>query len=83
MTPTIAPNPFLGVGYHGVGATFAATCYTPQDKVKGWSWQTYWITQASFCWFLLPLIGVWLTIPELGAVLLLTYGNYLGDIADK
>ena len=65
----ITPNPLLGVGLHAVGALFAATCYTPQKKVKGWAWQTYWITQASFCWFLLPIIGAWLTIPDLLAVL--------------
>jgi L-rhamnose-H+ transport protein len=69
MTPAIASNPFLGVLLHGVGGFFAATCYTPQKKVKGWAWQTYWITQASFCWFLLPIVGAVLTIPELGAVL--------------
>ncbi len=68
MNP-VAPNPLLGVGLHAIGALFAATCYTPQKKVNGWSWQTYWITQASFCWFLLPLIGAWLTIPDLLAVL--------------
>src|ERR1017187_4320004 len=61
----ITPNPLLGVGLHAVGALFAATCYTPQKKVKGWAWQTYWLTQASFCWFLLPIIGAWLPIPDL------------------
>jgi len=54
---------------HAVGAIFAACCYTPQKRVKRWSWQTYWITQAAFCWFLLPLLGAWLTIPDLRAVL--------------
>src|SRR5512137_77156 len=66
---SIASNPLLGVAMHAVGATFAATCYTPEKRVRGWSWQSYWLTQASFCWFLLPLLGAWLTIPELGAVL--------------
>ncbi len=66
---TISANPFLGVGLHGVGACLAATCYTPQKQVKRWSWQTYWITQAAFCWFLLPIIGAALTIPDLVAVL--------------
>src|SRR5215475_5357650 len=66
---TVASNPILGVGFHAVGAVFAAACYVPQEKVKGWSWQTYWITQASFCWFLLPLIGAFLTIPDLTTVL--------------
>ncbi|MBU4460057.1 MAG: rhamnose:proton symporter, partial [Verrucomicrobia bacterium] len=68
MNP-IAANPLLGVGLHAIGATFAATCYTPQKKVRGWSWQTYWLVQASFCWFLLPILGAWLTIPDLVEVL--------------
>src|SRR5271170_7481302 len=62
-------NPILGTGYHAIGAICAATCYTPQKKVKGWSWQTYWLTQASFCWLLLPILGAWLTIPDLLNVL--------------
>jgi len=48
---------------------FAATCYTPQKRVKRWSWQTYWLVQASFCWFILPIVGAMLTIPDLRAVL--------------
>ena len=68
MAP-IPANPLLGVALHAVGATFAATCYTPHKQVRGWSWQTYWLTQASFCWFLLPIVGAALTIPDLAAVL--------------
>jgi len=68
MNP-VTSNPLLGVAMHAVGATFAATCYTPEKRVRGWSWQTYWITQASFCWFLLPIVGAMLTIPHLVAVL--------------
>jgi L-rhamnose-H+ transport protein len=66
---TVTSNPLLGVAMHAIGATFAATCYTPEKRVKGWSWQTYWITQASFCWFLLPILGAAATIPHLAAVL--------------
>ena len=62
-------NPLLGVALHAIGATFAATCYTPEKRVKGWSWQSYWITQAAFCWFLLPIFGALLTIPDLFGVL--------------
>lgn len=68
MNP-VASNPLLGVALHAVGALFAATCYTPEKQVKRWSWQTYWLVQASFCWLLLPIVGALLTIPELGAVL--------------
>jgi L-rhamnose-H+ transport protein len=66
---TIVSNPLLGVALHGVGAFFAATCYTPQKQVRRWSWQTYWLTQAAFCWFLLPIAGVMATIPDLAGVL--------------
>jgi L-rhamnose-H+ transport protein len=65
----ITPNPLLGTAFHSVGAAFAALCYTPQKRVKGWSWQSYWLLQASFCWFLLPIFVAWLTIPQLAAVL--------------
>lgn len=65
----ITANPILGTMLHAVGATSAAVCYTPQKQVKGWSWQTYWMTQALFCWLLLPIIGAMLTIPQLWQVL--------------
>lgn len=58
-----------GVLFHAVGASSASLCYTPQKKVKGWSWQTYWLAQATVCWLLLPVIVAWLTIPQLATVL--------------
>jgi len=54
--------------FHAIGATSAAFCYVPQRKVKRWSWQTYWLTQASFCWLLLPIIGAFLTVPNFWSV---------------
>lgn len=58
-----------GVLYHAIGASSASLCYTPEKKVKGWSWQTYWLAQAAVCWLILPVMIAWLTIPELAAVL--------------
>lgn len=66
MTPS---NPIFGVLLHAIGATSAAFCYTPQKGTRGWSWQTFWLAQAFICWFALPLLVAWLTIPELGKVL--------------
>jgi L-rhamnose-H+ transport protein len=65
----ITPNPLLGVGLHTVGAGFAANCYSPQKYVKRWSWETYWLAQAAWCWLLWPIIGALLTIPQLWQVL--------------
>ena len=65
----IPANPLLGTLLHAIGAMSAAVCYTPQKATRGWSWQTYWLAQASVCWLVLPVLVAWLTIPELGAVL--------------
>jgi len=58
-----------GVLFHAVGASSAAMCYTPQKKVVGWSWQTYWLAQAFICWLLLPVAVAFFTIPQLLIVL--------------
>lgn len=65
----ITSNPILGVLFHAVGALSAALCYTPQKATRRWSWQTYWLAQASVCWLILPVLGAWLTIPDLMQVL--------------
>jgi L-rhamnose-H+ transport protein len=60
---------FLSISFHAVGAMSAAICYTPQKRIRGWSWQSFWLTQAAFCWFLLPILGAFLTVPDfLGVV---------------
>jgi L-rhamnose-H+ transport protein len=63
------PSPLLGTAFHAVGAAGAALCYAPQRYLHKWSWQTYWLLQALFCWLVLPVVFAWATIPELGAVL--------------
>ncbi len=67
LPPT--PNPLLGTGLHGVGASAAALCYAPQRYLHKWSWQTYWLLQAAGCWLIFPIVFAYFTIPELGAVL--------------
>ena len=58
-----------GVLFHATGASSAALCYTPQKKVVGWSWQTYWLAQAFICWLILPVVMAFITIPNLITVL--------------
>lgn len=65
----ITPNPVAGVALHGTGGLLAANCYAPQKFIRRWSWETFWIVQASFCWLIWPIVGAMLTIPELSAVL--------------
>lgn len=58
-----------GVLFHATGASSAALCYTPEKRVVGWSWQTYWLAQAFVCWLALPVIMAFVTIPQLPLVL--------------
>jgi L-rhamnose-H+ transport protein len=67
MTPPSAP--LAGTFFHAIGAASAALCYSPQRYLRRWSWQTYWLAQAAACWFVLPWIFAWLTVPQLGDVL--------------
>jgi L-rhamnose-H+ transport protein len=62
-------NPLFGILFHGVGALSAAFCYTPQKGVRGWSWQTFWLSQALVCWLVLPVGVAIVTVPELSRVL--------------
>jgi L-rhamnose-H+ transport protein len=59
----------LGILLHAVAALFAANCYAPQKYIKRWSWETFWMTQAVWCWVLWPIVGAIYTIPHLGMVL--------------
>jgi len=65
----ITASPFLGVTVHSIGALSAASCYTPQKKTKQWAWEIYWVTQATFAWAILPIVGAILTIPDYFTVL--------------
>ena len=41
-------NPFLGVLLHAIGGFAAGSFYIPFRKVKGWAWETYWLTGGLF-----------------------------------
>ena len=57
-------NPFMGVALHSIGAFSSSSCYTPQKQTKLWSWEIYWITTAASAWFILPIVGAFVTIPN-------------------
>jgi len=49
-------NPFLGVFFHAIGGFAAGTFYLPYKKVRGWSWESYWLVGGFFSWILAPII---------------------------
>ncbi len=58
------PNPALGVTVHAIGGISASTCYVPFQKVKQWSWETYWLVFSLFAWLITPLVVGVLTMGE-------------------
>ena len=57
-----------------IGAFCQSSCYVPINKIKSWSWESYWLVQGIFAWLVLPLLGAMLAIPE---------GHGLGELIAK
>lgn len=53
----------LGILFHFIGGFASGSFYIPYKKVKGWSWESYWITGGVFSWLIVPFIAAWLTVP--------------------
>ena len=47
-----------------VGAFCQSSSYVPINKIKNWSWESYWLVQGVFAWLILPFLGALLAIPE-------------------
>ena len=47
-----------------MGAFCQSSCYVPINKIKDWSWESYWIVQGVFAWLILPFIGAMLAVPS-------------------
>ena len=54
----------LGLLIIAIGAFCQASCYVPINKVKSWSWESYWIIQGVFAWLVFPFIGALLAVPS-------------------
>ncbi|HJU45399.1 MAG TPA: L-rhamnose/proton symporter RhaT, partial [Chitinophagaceae bacterium] len=54
----------LGVIFHFLGGFASGSFYLPYKKVKGWAWESYWITGGLFSWLLIPFLAAWLTVPD-------------------
>ena len=46
------------------GSFCQSSSYVPINKVKSWSWESYWLAQGLFAWIVFPLAGALLAMPE-------------------
>ena len=53
----------LGVIFHFIGGFASGSFYIPYKKVKGWAWESYWITGGIFSWLIVPPLAAYFTIP--------------------
>ncbi|WP_263359243.1 L-rhamnose/proton symporter RhaT [Acidicapsa ligni] len=65
----MVPNPILGVLLHWLGGLAAGSFYVPFRKVKGWSWETYWLVAGVMSWIIAPVLLAGLLTKDLFAVL--------------
>ncbi len=54
----------IGLVIIAIGAFCQSSCYVPINKIKSWSWESYWIIQGIFAWLVFPLLGALLAVPE-------------------
>ncbi len=59
----------LGVLYHSIGGIASGSFYMPYNKVKGWSWESYWMLGGLFSWLIVPPIAAWLTVPGFAEII--------------
>jgi L-rhamnose-H+ transport protein len=67
----------LGVFFHFIGGFASGSFYMPYKKVKGWSWESYWIIGGLFSWLIVPPLAAFLTIPDFRSIIAQTSSSTL------
>lgn len=66
-------NALIGLLIIAVGSFGQSSSYVPINRVKDWSWESFWLIQGVFAWLVFPLLGALLAIPA-GSSLLQLWG---------
>ena len=64
----------IGLLIIAIGAFCQSSSYVPINKIKDWSWESYWIVQGVFAWLLFPLVGALLSVSGTGG----SFGDLMG-----
>jgi len=67
----------IGIIFHFIGGFASGSFYIPYKKVKGWAWESFWITGGVFSWLIVPIIAAWFTIPHFMQIIRHTDGTVL------
>lgn len=58
----------IGLLIIAVGAFCQSSSYVPINKIKQWSWESYWLIQGVFAWLVFPVLGASLAVPAEGSL---------------
>ena len=65
----------IGLLIIAIGAFCQSSSYVPINKIRNWSWESYWLVQGVFAWLVFPLLGALLAVPA-GHSLFEIYGAF-------
>ena len=65
----------IGLLIIAIGAFCQSSSYVPINKIRKWSWESYWLIQGIFAWLVFPILGAMLAVPE-GRSLWELYASY-------
>ena len=54
----------IGLLIIAIGAFCQSSSYVPINRVKEWSWESYWMVQGVFAWLVFPFLGALLAVPH-------------------
>jgi L-rhamnose-H+ transport protein len=57
-------NTLIGLLVIALGSLGQSSSYVPINKVKQWSWESFWLVQGVFAWLVFPLLGSLLAYPS-------------------
>lgn len=54
----------IGLIIIAIGSFGQSSSYVPINRVKSWSWESFWLVQGVFAWLVFPFLGALLALPE-------------------
>ena len=58
----------IGLLIIAIGSFCQSSSYVPINKVKEWSWESFWLVQGVFAWLVFPFLGSLLGVPAGGSL---------------
>lgn len=68
----------IGLLIIAAGAFCQSSSYVPINRIRSWSWESYWLVQGVFAWLVFPLLGALLAVPHGGSLIGL-YASFLKE----